>query len=681
MKNRFLALKNFNLPAWAELLVILLVCALAYGLVIPWLGFYWDDWAFLFIRTQLGAEGLTRYFATNRPFIAWIPQVTIPLLGTTPWKWHMFMLLVRAASAISVWWVIRLAWQKRRSIALWAALLFAVYPGFDQQPIAINYSDFFLLFTFLMLSFGLGILAVRTPRKNWWLLLIALPLSAYNHLALEYFFLLEFLRPVLMWLSLQDQELNRRRRLLRVLAGWVPFLLVWAGALIWRFFIFDYQTNNYEIGLLDKLRAAPLAALWKLFLTIAGDVFKVTLGAWALPFTFPDPAAFGQRSTLLYGGVILLVLLVGMAAAAWQQKEEPEAKPRTALGLMLVGLFGILIAGWPFWLTNLPVGLSFASSRFTLPFVLGVSLFLSGLVHLLPLGSRVQHAILAVLVALAAGYQVVVATEYRRDWNTQKNFLWQMAWRAPAIEPGTVIVANDTPIRYASDNSLVAPLNWMYSPNNRSETLDYMFFYPSIRLETALKNLEPGMTIEKDYLAAAFKGSTDQLVALVYSPPGCLRVLDPDLDPLNQMLPLLIRQAAGLSQVDLIQQDSTQAAIPMPGIFGDEPQHGWCYYFEKADLARQMGDWELVSDLGDTAFAQGDYPNDPTERLVFIEGYARTGQWDKAREQTQEAAAITPLLQPVLCRLWERIGQDTATSIPAGLLDAIRQELECTANP
>ena len=128
-----------------------------------------------------------------------------------------------------------------------------------------------------MLSFGLGILEARTPRKKWWLLLIALPLAAYNHLALEYFFLLEFLRPMLLWFSLQDQEFNRRRRLLRVLAGWAPFLLVWAGALVWRFFIFDYQTNNYEIGLLDQLRAAPLAALWKLFLTIAGDVFKLIL--------------------------------------------------------------------------------------------------------------------------------------------------------------------------------------------------------------------------------------------------------------------------------------------------------------------------------------------------------------------------------------------------------------------
>ncbi len=681
MKNRIQALKNLNLPAWAEPLVILLVCVLAYGLVIPWLGFYWDDWAFLYIRTQLGAEGLTRYFATNRPFIAWIPQVTIPLLGTTPWKWHVFMLLVRAASAISVWWVIRLAWQKRRSIALWAALLFAVYPGFDQQPIAINYSDFFLLFTFLMLSLGLSILTVRTPRKKWWLVLIGLPLAAYNHLALEYFFLLEFLRPVLMWFSLQDKGLPGKRRILRVLAGWVPFLLVWAGALVWRFFIFDYQTNNYEIGLLDQLQEAPLATIGVLLLTVITDWFRVTLGAWSLPFGIPAPAQFGLRSTLLYGGVILLVLLAGLAAAAWQRRDTPEAKPRTAAGLMLVGLFGMFIAGWPFWLTGLPVGLSFASSRFTLPFILGVSLFLIGLVRLFPLRQGVQHAILAGLVALAAGYQVTVATEYRRDWNTQKNFLWQMSWRAPAIKAGTVIVANDTPIRFASDNSLVAPLNWMYAPENHDDTLDYMFFYPSIRLQTALKNLEAGMPVEKDYLAATFKGSTDQLVALVYNPPGCLRVLDPDLDPLNQMLPLLIRQAAGLSKVDLIQPESVQAAVPMPDIFGSEPTHGWCYYFEKADLARQQGDWELVAELGNAAFEQGDYPNDPTERLVFIEGYAHTGQWQKARQQTQDAAAITPLLQPVLCRLWERIERDTGRDIPAGLLDEIRQGLECAPVP
>lgn len=673
-------LKHFKLPLWAEPLIVFMVCVFAYGVVIPWLGYYWDDWAFLFIRTQLGAEGLTRYFSTNRPFIAWIPQLTIPLLGTTPWKWHVLMLLMRAASAISVWWVIRLAWRKSRDVALWVALLFAVYPGFDQQAIAINYTDFFLLFTFLMLSFSISILAMRSQKRAWLYLLLAVPLAAYNHLALEYFFLLEFLRPVFMWFSLKDEGLKNSQRLKRVAVFWLPFLFVWLGAVVWRFFVFDYQTNNYEIGLLDQLKSTPWETLGALILTVLKDILQVTLGAWGLPFTFPALAEFGLRSTLLFAAVILATLGITLVAVFSQPKDGSEGKTKNAITIMLVGLWGMIIAGWPFWLTNLEIGLHFATSRFTLPFILGVSLFLVGLVRILPTRPVVSYAILAGLVTLAAGYQIQVATDFRRDWNTQKNLFWQLAWRAPGIEPNTVIVSNDTPIRFASDNSLVSPLNWMYASDNHSDMLEYMFFYPSIRLETALKNLEPGMTIEKDYLAAKFSGSTDQLIAMVYSPPGCVRMLDPELDPVNQMLPLLIRQAAGLSKIALIQTNTTgEPAVPMMQIFGAEPTHGWCYYFEKADLARQQGDWDQVASLGDEAFTQGDYPNDPAERLVFIEGYAHTDQWEKAVNLTIEANAITPLMQPVLCKLWQRIERDRSLdAVPDNILATLQAELNCT---
>ncbi len=167
MNKLIFRLKQIKIPVWTEPLIIFAVCCAAYGLVIPWLGFYWDDWAFLYIRSQLGAEGLTRYFATNRPFIAWIPQLTIPLFGTTAWKWHVFMLVVRAISGISVWWLIRLVWKRKQWVAIWVALLFSIYPGFDQQPIAINYSDFFLLFTFLILSFIFSIKALHSTKHAW----------------------------------------------------------------------------------------------------------------------------------------------------------------------------------------------------------------------------------------------------------------------------------------------------------------------------------------------------------------------------------------------------------------------------------------------------------------------------------------------------------------------------------
>ena len=64
--------------------------------------------------------------------------------------------------------------------------------------------------------------------------------------------------------------------------------------------------------------------------------------------------------------------------------------------------------------------------------------------------------------------------------------------------------------------------------------------------------------------------------------------------------------------------------------------------------------------MGDQAFASGDYPNDPVERFPFIEGYAHTGNWARALELSREAQIISPVvMQPMLCRLWQRIERET----------------------
>ncbi len=184
-----------------------------------------------------------------------------------------------------------------------------------------------------------------------------------------------------------------------------------------------------------------------------------------------------------------------------------------------------------------------------------------------------------------------------------------------------------------------------------------------MRLNGTLQGLQPQVPIDQDYLAAAFHGNTSQVIALYFEPPGCLRVLDPQLDAENQMLSTLMRRAALLSRQGLIQSpESGQAAQPPAAVFGEEPAHGWCYYYEKADLARQQQDWETVVALGEQAFALGDYPNDPAERLPFIEGYAHTGNWSRALELSRESQDITPLMQPVLCRLWQRIETSTPAS-------------------
>ena len=89
---------------------------------------------------------------------------------------------------------------------------------------------------------------------------------------------------------------------------------------------------------------------------------------------------------------------------------------------------------------------------------------------------------------------------------------------------------------------------------------------------------------------------------------------------------MLIAPRSNINNVVLNQQAST----PPSSIFGAEPQHGWCYYFEKAELARQQGNWQMVDKLGDEALNQGLYPSDRIEWMPFLQSYVVLGELDKA---------------------------------------------------
>jgi hypothetical protein len=330
-------------------------------------------------------------------------------------------------------------------------------------------------------------------------------------------------------------------------------------------------------------------------------------------------------------------------------------------------------------LIDLPITLNHPASRFTLPSMLGVSLVVVGLLELLR-SARWRSVLLAVLVGMAAGRQFLWSADYRREWETQKTLFWQMTWRAPGLEPGTTVLLNDRAfltrvidgrfvpvdarvLNFYADNSLAAALNWIYAPDNHSDKIPYNLFYPKSRIGGSLPGFEKDLPISYDLLAGKFEGSTSQVVAFYFAPPGCLRLLDPELDGINRSMPqeTLMQEAARLSSSKWIRPEESAR---LPEVYGSEPKRGWCYYFEKADLARQQGDWQSIVQLGGVAFELGDHPNDPLERFVFIEGYAHAGEWTRALELTKESYRVSKdFVGPLLCRLWKRIESQTSDNL------------------
>lgn len=682
MNKRLSKLAALRIPHALVPLALLAVCVLAYGLLARRMGFFWDDWAFIWIRQQLGAEGLARYFSTNRPYWGMLVNLTESLLGANPLVWQIFGLLGRWASALALWVLLRRVWPAQPEAAAWAALLFAVYPGFGLQPVAVNFGHFFLVFTCLLTSFyvSLKAQAARTVPVRVVLTLAALLLSLVNLLAMEYFFLLELLRP-LFFFAADGGAASRKQRLIRALTAALPYLALFLGVGLWRAFFFPYQNQNYDFSLLARFQADGWGTLWMLITTALTDMANTGLAAWGRAFLPPNPAELGSRTTLVYAGLVALTLFGAWLFLALLRSENAlraRARAPWALPAVGLGLIGLLVAGGPFWLTGLIIHFDFPNSRFTIPFMLGSVLLLAGLVGLLPVPRWGRIAVVAALVAFGVGQQFENANAFRRDWDLQRSLFWQMAWRMPDIQPGTTIISGDLPIQFSSDNSLTAPLNWIYAPDNHSAQMDHMFYLLSVRLDRGLQSLAPNTPIRQNYLAASFNGNTSQAVVISFVPPACLRVLDPELDAVNAMLNPDMREAAPVSSTEWI-LTGDEPALPA-AIFGSEPAHRWCYYYEKAELARQQGDWAGVADLGDQAFASGDYPNDPMERVVFIEGYAHAGQWPRAVELTAEASGITPMMQPVLCKLWQRIERQTDDSPERQeVLSSVQHTLNCSA--
>jgi len=660
-------IKKINLPTWSAPLALLAICLISFGLLIPWLGFYWDDWPTIWYLHLLGPAGFRDVFAVDRPLLGWLFMVTTSIFGESTSGWQFFGLLTRWITSLALWWTLRQLWPKRSLQVTWIALLFAVYPGFKQQYISVTYSNTWIIYTTYFLSVGLMIWAVRKPRWGWFLMGASWLLTAYTMFSDEYFFGLEFLRPVLLWLALSEGIAEPRKRLGRVALRWAPYLLIMGAFLYWRIFL--HVSPRGQIQIFDQLRQAPLAALLMLAGRVIRDVFVSSVVAWAQVFNFKQMTSYGSGPTLLYLAILaasipLAILYLVVYRGKEENIQDPDSRKAWAIQSIGLGAYALLIAGIPFWVTNLPIDLRFPWDRFTLVMMLGTSLFWVGIAEML-LRSHLQKAVLlGLVIGLAAGVHFQQANLFRREWNTQKAFFWQLVWRAPELKPGTTILSAQLPFTYYSDNSLTAPLNWIYAPENSSRQMSYLFYNVESRLGSGLIDFQKGLPIHEPYRATSFSGTTSQALAIYSEPPGCVKVVDPDTDAKLPQKPLYFSDILPLSDMSVIQSKAGTPARPPENIFGPEPEHDWCYYYEKADLASQEGNWSEVVALGNQAFDQNYrlYEVNAPELIPFIEGYAHAGKWARAQQLTREAKNLTFRMQRMLCDTWNRIQTDTPSN-------------------
>src|SRR5258708_28818238 len=158
-----LDVKKLHVPeGWVSSLLLSLTTLVTYGPLISQLGFYHDDWYFLWTGQAQGVSGIIALFQTDRPLIGWIYALNYMLLPATPLAWQIYGLGERLLGVLGFFWLLRLLWRDRKVETTLMALLFAIYPGYFQQPDATTFSNLLLAEAAVLFSFTCTVKALRS---------------------------------------------------------------------------------------------------------------------------------------------------------------------------------------------------------------------------------------------------------------------------------------------------------------------------------------------------------------------------------------------------------------------------------------------------------------------------------------------------------------------------------------
>ncbi len=629
--------KIINNEVFFAILLIFFTSIITYGVSIPKLGYYYDDWYLLWSGNSRGVESIVSLFSTDRPFMGVVTSVTYSFLGDKIINWHIYALLWRFIGGAAFFWIIRLTWPDKKYISTIMSVLFIVYPGFLSQPDAATKQNHLYGFGSALLSIAFTLQGLKTKKRAWkYFFNLSAFMLTLNYLFIyEYMIGLEGMRLILLGYNLFQNGVKGLRSLVsELLKQWWPYAIASAGFLSWRLFFFEGARNATDPTRLVNSYLSNIPHMFtRVVFETAKDFLDTSVFAWFVkPYNLFSNATYTNLgwAILTAGFVILLVEVYSfMDKRWWENNANINVTPKFRSDIIWIGAFTILFAIFPVILSGRQLDLTDAYKSYGLHPIGGVILFVTGIILILQPDFR--NVFLMFLIGISVSTQVLNADGWAQLWDYQRDMWWQLSWRAPDIKDDTVVVAL-LPEGYGlqQDYEIWGPVNLIYrdqtadSPSISAEVLNSDTVYEIFKNKTRDITVRD-ITIHRDF--------NNLLLITVPSESSCMHIIDGSLPVYSEYEALLVKQVGTYSVVDrIIPSEPSQAHTPRSEIFGPEPAREWCYYFQNASLARQTGNWREISRLYDLVVDLGLKPEDRSEIIPFVEGLVNTGRYDDARK-------------------------------------------------
>jgi hypothetical protein len=641
-------------PTFVAILTITLIGLLTYLPGINGLGYYRDDWHVTWGGTLLGALKIFDLHVTDRPFMGLIYAITFRLLGNNVHIWHYYVLVLRILGGISVFFILNNVWKNHKRVNLIMATLFVVYPGFLQMPTSSAYSNHLLglLCGLLAVFFTLKAFDSAKQTHRVILLLLSMPLALVCFGFMEWMMGIEIYLMLFLAIKIsKEQPFRWHWHWFKKLILWsVPSAFVFMGFYVWRIFFFTSArsvTDVKSLGL-SYIHNTGEMLIRLLIEPILGFLNSVVF-SWGIPFY-----QLSNTVPLEFIIVALLLALIGIGLF-WlfyssnrnETLELQHSSAKQDLKTMVVlGVVFVFVSILPVIIANREVRLTDTFDRYTLLASLGVVMIIVPGLKLL-FGNKPYEISVMTLLTIAMMTQMFNTQFFADFWKAERALWWQLSWRAPDLEMDTVILPSmPNDYQLAESYEVWGPANLIYHPN---DPLDISGEIINNQTYHWLRSGDQyGKTIRRVDVSMDF---SKNLLTSLPNENSCLHVYGEEYPVVSEYDPLLISSLVNYSSYNRIIASAVSPDVPVE-IFGEEPEHGWCYTYQKASLAFQQENWEEIIKLGDAAFAQGIEPGDDMELLPFYEAYARSGLYDDANK-LGEIIRVNKSISEQFCKVYE----------------------------
>lgn len=660
---------------------------LSFGLLIPRLGFYMDDWPYVFYANLKGVDSLREMLTyDSRPNAAWLYMSAFRLLGFNPIAWHIFALLMRFAAVTAFWLFLRSMWREQKKEVVAVSLLFAVFPFFMLQPFAVGSTHHWFGFVAFNASLYFMYLSFQGNLPSKWLYAsIALILEASHLFTSEYFAGLELIRFIILWVLMSRIESGVTKKISRTFLNWLPYLFVLAAYFYWRIVVYQNPegvTRNEPV-ILAQLLSEPFKAILFLINAFISDTISVLTLGWGKAF---DASLLEITSPFVQFKLAVCALTFALSYYYLRNvfsQEDTSTPSDWNRNSFTIAIFSLMTGGLPIWFIGRTIVDSknlLSASRFGIPAMFGAALLTFILAETFVSDKNKRNILIAFLLALSVNFHLDNTKEFQYSWEKQTRFMQQLIWRAPTIEPGTAILTDQEVMGVMGEYAVSFSINTAYQPTGFGNTPPYWYF-PFTYTNPNVDDLLQGAPLEYQKLTMQFNGNSKQMLLVDFNPElkRCLWILQPQDVSLRLVSDDVRRLSAG-SDISLIGQAAGDAPNPPEEIYGKADTGSWCYYFQKADLARQYGQWEEIVRLWREAEANGERPDNGFEYIPFIEGFGNTGEWETVKEMTKFANRVTAGLEPSLCGTLDRLNVSASTSQEKdGTIKGLKEDLDCSS--